>query len=58
MKWTIRITVEVGLHVEKERNLYLEITEVPWGVNTSDLKKSIATALEPHMKALGVTKLR
>ena len=48
---------KVELHVEKKKESYLEITEVPWGVNTSDLKKSIATALEPHMKALGVTKL-
>lgn len=42
---------------EKAKEPYLEITEVPWGIDTTSLIKSMATVLEANMKALNVVRI-
>ena len=43
--------------MKKAKEPYLEITEVPWGIDTTSLIKSMATVLEANMKALNVVRI-
>lgn len=53
-KYVLRGTV--NLHATAKEP-YLEITEVPWGLDTTKLITSIANVLEKHAKALGILRI-